>query len=180
MFHKSKIITALFSLTLLASTAFAKDKEAHPHDSEAFLKSAALSGIGEVSLAKLALKKAVNPDIQSFAKMMVADHEAANAEVTRLAKPLDVTLPTQIGARRNGIERKMRKLNDRDRAFDRAYIEQAVEDHKKAIELFEKQAAHGTDADVKAFAAATLPKLKEHYDLAGSLATKLNSKPNMN
>ena len=180
MFQKSKIITALFSLTLLASAAFAGDKEGVPHSSDRFLKSAAHGGNAEVSLAKLALQKASNPDIQDFAKTMIADHEAAHTELMSLAKPMKVVLPTKIGARRDGIERKLRKLNDRDRAFDRGYIEQVIEDHDKAIKLYEKEAAHGTDTTVKAWAAAALPKLKEHRNMAATLSTKLNSKQNMN
>jgi putative membrane protein len=41
-----------------------------------------------------------------------------------------------------------------------------VSDHKEDVAEFEKEAKSGKDADVKAFAAKTLPTLKEHLEMA--------------
>jgi putative membrane protein len=45
-----------------------------------------------------------------------------------------------------------------------------VEDHEKAVKLFSKEAQQGQDADLKAFAAKTLPTLQEHLSRAVQLA----------
>jgi putative membrane protein len=45
-----------------------------------------------------------------------------------------------------------------------------VEDHQKDVKAFEREATSGADADVKAFAAKTLPTLKEHLQQAEQLA----------
>ena len=41
-----------------------------------------------------------------------------------------------------------------------------VQDHQKAIDLFQQEAKSGKDADLKGFAKATLPTLQQHLDLA--------------
>jgi putative membrane protein len=41
-----------------------------------------------------------------------------------------------------------------------------VDDHKEDVDMFEKASNKGTDADVKAFAAKTLPVLRTHLDSA--------------
>lgn len=173
MFSKSKITTVLFSLTLFSAAAFAGTG-----DSKVFVKHAARDGMAEVALANLALQMASNPDIQSFAKHMVEDHTAANDRLAELAKAGKVSLYNDVTPKQKSVRNKLAKLNDRDRAFDRAYIKQAVKDHEKAIKAYEKQAEHGTDADVRAFAKETLPKLKMHLDMATALDTKLNTKSN--
>jgi len=41
-----------------------------------------------------------------------------------------------------------------------------LSDHRKDVAEFKKEAAHGHDPDVKAFASKTLPTLEEHLKLA--------------
>lgn len=57
--------------------------------------------------------------------------------------------------------------------FDREYIKGMLKDHKKDIDLFEKQARSGRDTELKAFAEKTLPTLREHYQMARDLAGKV-------
>lgn len=66
---------------------------------------------------------------------------------------------------------RMSKLSGAD--FDREYIKMEVKEHQKTIALFEKQSRSGRDAELKAFAAKTLPTLREHYQLARDLASKM-------
>jgi len=48
------------------------------------------------------------------------------------------------------------------KSFDEDYMEKMVSDHKDAVSLFEKESKKGSDAQLAAFAAKTLPKLREH------------------
>jgi putative membrane protein len=50
-------------------------------------------------------------------------------------------------------------------SFDRAYLRDQKRAHEQAIKLFQTEAQSGTDADVKKFAATTLPTLKEHLQM---------------
>jgi len=53
--------------------------------------------------------------------------------------------------------------------FDRAYMNMMVSDHNKDVAEFEKESTKGGDPDLKAFAAKTLPTLKEHQQMAKAL-----------
>lgn len=66
---------------------------------------------------------------------------------------------------------RMNKLSGAE--FDREYLKMDLKDHKKAIELFEKQARSGRDAELKAFAEKTLPTLREHHQMARDIAGKM-------
>jgi putative membrane protein len=70
-------------------------------------------------------------------------------------------------------QEKLNRLRQRTGAdFDREYMKMMVEDHEKAISLFER-AAQNKDAEVKDFAAKMLPTLKKHQSDSKSLLASL-------
>ena len=58
---------------------------------------------------------------------------------------------------------------------DMEFVKTMVKDHEKAVSLFQKQSESGKDADVKAWAAKTLPTLQGHLEMAKSLNDKLKA-----
>ena len=55
------------------------------------------------------------------------------------------------------------------------YMSHMVKDHVKDVKEFEKESKSGKDADVKQFAADTLPTLREHLQMAQTTATKIGA-----
>ncbi|MGE3774508.1 MAG: DUF4142 domain-containing protein, partial [Gammaproteobacteria bacterium] len=49
-------------------------------------------------------------------------------------------------------------------AFDRAYVQAMVKDHRKDVAEFEKQAQSADDPDLRRYAEQTLPTLQSHLD----------------
>jgi len=143
----------LLSATISVSSAFAAGELKH-RDHE-FVEDAAKSGMAEVDISKVAVDRATNPDVKSFAEMMVSDHTGANTELTSLASTKNVALP----ADKTNVE-KWSERSTKD--FDQEYVDKMIHDHKHAIDLFEKESKDGTDADLKAFADKTLPTLRSH------------------
>lgn len=137
--------------------------DAQDEDTE-FLTEAASGGMMEVELGQLAANKAVSADVKNFAKMMVDDHTKANNELKSLAAQKGITLPAML------MEKHQKMVNDLTtkigKEFDKEYMNMMVDDHKKDIDAFEKAADKGNDADIKAFAAKTLPTLKRHLQMA--------------
>ena len=60
--------------------------------------------------------------------------------------------------------------------FDREYMRQMVKDHSDAVEMFQREASRGNDAEVKAWAAKTLPALQEHLRMAREVSAKVDGK----
>ncbi|MDP9585099.1 UNVERIFIED_ORG: putative membrane protein [Burkholderia contaminans] len=137
-----------------------------------FIDKAAMAGKAEVQASQLALKQAQSADVRAFAKRMVADHGKANAKLTQIAA-------------RKGMKPQVEQISDPDvealrgksgHDFDTAYVAAAGPDaHRKAVALFEGEARDGKDAQLRAFAKATLPTLKHHLSMAEALQRKVGA-----
>lgn len=135
-------------------------------DPAMFVKKAALGGMTEVELAKVAQSKAQDPKIKSFADRMVKDHGKANTELAGIAKRKGIDVPTSLDAEHQAAVKELSAKSGA--AFDAAYSKQMVKDHDKTIALFEG-AAKNSDADLASFARKTLPTLEEHQQMADTL-----------
>ena len=131
-----------------------------------FIKEAAMGGMMEVQLGKLAQDKSANDGVKQFGKRMEQDHSKANDELKKLASSKGVELPTALDKKHQGKVDKLAKASGAD--FDKRYMSDMVSDHKTDIKEFQKAADKGKDADVKNWASQTLPTLKEHLQLAQS------------
>lgn len=132
-----------------------------------FYTEAAQSGMAEVMLGELALRKTQNEQIRQFAQQMVTDHTNANNELKQLAESKNVTLPTSISNKQQSAYDKLNAMTGMD--FEKAFMKQMVKDHENAVKLFQKQSEKGEDADAKAFAAKTLPTLQMHLQMARTM-----------
>lgn len=139
------------------------------HDS--FWNEAAAGGMAEVELGKIAATKAQNADVKRFAQMMVDDHSKANEELKSLAAKKNISLPTAVDAKHKSTIDRLQGLSGA--AFDRAYVDDMVEDHEADVQAFEKQSKDNPDADVKAFAAKTLPTLRKHLEEIKAIKAKM-------
>lgn len=179
-----RIPTILFTLTLtLAITAAiaaqtapagkpqgaSQSPSANRNSDREFAQKAAAGGKKEVEGAKFAASKAANGDVKTFAERLVKDHTAANQELASLMKTKQLTVPSAAK------EAPEAWRNQSGTAFDRAYINHAIDHHEKDIAMFEAEASNGTDAELKAWAARKLPTLREHLKIAQDLKGKLGT-----
>jgi putative membrane protein len=125
-----------------------------------FVEEAAVDGMAEVELAKLAQTKGTNSEVKKLATRMVQDHGKANQELQQLAKTKGVQLPTALDDRHKDDMQRLEKLSGAD--FDREFLKHMVDDHKRGVAEFHKQTTSGRDEQLKSFAAKTLPTLQDH------------------
>jgi len=130
----------------------------------AFMREAAIGGMAEVELGRLATEKASNDQVKQFGQRMVTDHEKANTELKALAQKKGITLPADLDSKHKQTVDKLSKLSGA--AFDRAYMDEMRKDHKKDVSEFKQQASSGSDPELKAWASTTLPTLQEHMQMA--------------
>jgi putative membrane protein len=131
-----------------------------------FVDAAAKGGINEIESSKLALEKSSATDVKQFAQQMVDDHTKANQELAALAKKLDIKVPDDATLT---AQAKKMILEMRDESFDKAYANNQVAAHEQTVELFKKEVASSDEAELKAFAEKTLPKLEHHLEMAKQL-----------
>jgi len=152
-----------------------------------FLMEAAMGGMLEVELGRMATQQGASDAVKQFGQRMVDDHSKANEELMSLARGKGITLPTELDEKHKKDMTKLSSLSGAD--FDREYTKMMVSDHHKDVSEFEKQSTRGTDADLKAFAGKTLPTLQEHLRMAetlpgakagGNMNSNMNSNRNRN
>ena len=130
---------------------------------QAFALKAAEGGATQVALAELAQQKGHSGTVKRAAARIQADHVRANQMLVVLAAQKGWHLPSTPGSEGEESRSRLEKLSGT--AFDQAYLEAMMRDHETDIPAFEQEAAHGSDADLKRFAADTLPALREHLAL---------------
>jgi len=143
-----------------------------------FLMDAAMGGMMEVELGRIAAQQGMSDAVKQFGQRMVDDHSKANSELMSLASSKGITLPTTLDEKHREHMTKLSGMSGED--FDRAYGRMMLTDHRKDVSEFEKQSTRGTDADLKAFASRTLPTLQEHLQMAEALPGANRGGGNMN
>ncbi len=138
---------------------------------QSFATQAAVIGMAEIELGQLAVKNSQDPSVRDYAQRMVKDHQAADAKLQQIADQKNLLLPESLDAEHQALKEKLSGL--KGEAFDREYAKAMAKGHDKAVALFESasQAAQ-MPSELKEFAAATLPMLKEHMEMAHELHEK--------
>ncbi len=137
-----------------------------------FVKDAAHAGMKEVELGKWAQEYGTRKEVKDFAAMMVADHTAAGEELRKIAGTKNVVAPVMVPDNvRDNIDKMKTKKQGTE--VDKAYVNEMVDDHRKAVDMFEDAAKDLTDADLRNFASKTLPALRKHYDMIKAIKDKM-------
>lgn len=157
----------LVSALSLSLTSFSLMATADSIDADDFIEDASAQGIAEIESGKLALQKSSSLPVKAFAQQMIDEHTLVNNELAALArsKNLKIDSDAELLNKAKAFALKQRS----GESFDAAYAHNQVAEHEKAIELFQS-AAKSDDADIRAFAAAALPKLQAHLSKAHELA----------
>jgi putative membrane protein len=133
---------------------------------------------GEVTLGRLAQKKATNPAVKAFAREMVTDHSAMLADTKKLATKLKVTPDTASDDVRdlmNSGHDAVKELTDKkaDADWDKNYMDKMVNDHQKVLDKLNDARKNTTDADVQAALDKSIAKVQDHLTKAQNTRSKL-------
>ncbi|MBU3078358.1 DUF4142 domain-containing protein [Sphingomonas quercus] len=133
-----------------------------------FVTKAAISDMYEIQAAKVALDRSKSAEVKSFAQMMVTDHTATSAKVKSIVTKDKLDPPPAALDEAHAkmlADLKAAKAED----FDTTYLDQQTTAHGEALSLLQSYASGGDNADLKAFATETAPKVQMHLDKARSL-----------
>jgi putative membrane protein len=113
---------------------------------QSFMERAIESNAAEVELGKLAEKKSENPRVRSYAAMLVRDHTDALNVLHRLASggsenTTSLSKVTLSGDHQRLFDR-LNQLSGPD--FDREYVHAMLQEHRKDVKEFEKEARSGS------------------------------------
>jgi len=164
------MLTTAFLVAAMPMAAFAQhtdSKGGTPTDA-GFVTNASGANLAEIEAAKLANTNAGSDKVKTYASHIIADHTKAGEELKTLAAGDRgyATAESPPPANQKDID-ALKMLNGA--AFDKEFAKVMVADHEKAIAIFEVEAQKGSNKDLQAFAAKTLPTLKDHLKMARAL-----------
>ena len=138
----------------------------YPSD-KTFVKKAIMGNNAEIDTAKMALQKSQNQAVKDYAQKMIDDHTKMLDSLHTLAQTDNIQFedkPTPMGQK---LAAKLQGLDGP--AFDKAYINGMVKDHKEDVRDFSTEINHGKKQDVKDAASQSLPIIKQHLQIVEGL-----------
>ena len=93
-----------------------------------FVRDVALKNMAEIELSRLAVERATNGDIKSFAQRMIADHDAAGSKLKSVLSGQPIDLPFQLDDKHRETAGELAKKQGGD--FDRGYLKAMIESHQ--------------------------------------------------
>jgi putative membrane protein len=159
-----------FAMTPAHARMFHRANRTAQNDST-FASKAAAGGMAEVRMAELAKTKAQSQVVKDLANRIYTDHTKANDDLKPIASKENLTVPTAMDAKGQAEYNKLNNLSGAD--FDKEYVNYEIKDHKEDIVMFQHEADHGTNADVKSWASQNLPTLREHLNMAENARTQI-------
>jgi putative membrane protein len=165
---KPKYLVTILGLSVVfcafGSSTFTADEGAMKATAreKMFMKKAAMGGMTEVALGKVAAQNGGSQDVKDFGNQMVTDHTKINDNLKEVAGKMGVEIPDTLDTMHQAMVDRMSKLSGAD--FDKAYVKNMVKDHEKDIGEFEKAKAMAKNEDLKKFIDDSLPTMKDHLD----------------
>ena len=140
---------------------------------QAFITKVAASNLLEVRLGQAAQKQAENAAVKQFAQRMVIDHTSMQKQWMAAAKKIDLEFKADLTAEQLQQAYRLRDL--RGDAFDRAYMDAMVQNHRENVSSFQTERNAGHSADVRQLIESSLPALQEHLTTAQQVARQVGS-----
>jgi putative membrane protein len=123
-----------------------------------------------------ALGKATNPEVKSFARLMMGEHHALRTQGQQLARRLKVDpRPPANDPLKPAAESEMAALRAAPKGaeFDRTYIEQEIGIHKAVLDLAEKAHGAAQNAELKKLIEQAKPVIEKHLERAEAIEKRL-------
>jgi putative membrane protein len=138
-----------------------------------FIRNFTSDNMLEASLGKLAEEKAENPAVKQFGQRMDTDHNKIQNDWVNMATKNGLTLRTGMGQRHRAKLTRLQKLSGKE--FDKAYMTQAILDHKDDIDYFQREGQAAHSSQVRDLVASTLPALQDHFKQAKEVGAQVGA-----
>jgi putative membrane protein len=133
----------------------------------AFAHEAAIGGIIEIALGKMAAVKGKGTEVKNFGLFMDIDYNRTHGELKKIASSKRIKLPAYLDAEHQKVRDDLSKLNGQE--FDEAYVKAMLKLHTKDLKLMQSEIVNGSDPELKAFAAKTAAMVQKHLAMIKQL-----------
>lgn len=142
-----------------------------PHDNQAkeklkddtFIEQAALNGMAEVEISKLAAAKATNQKVKKYATASLKDQSANNIKLKQVAAQTRQDIPEKLDPNYVRMINELKSLSGAE--FDKAYINLMKKNQDTTVALFDNAAGEPTlSVDLRVFANQALPAMRARQE----------------
>lgn len=172
-----KTLALTAAAALMATSAFAQSAAEStglnsitgtPPKTEDFVMEAASSDMFEIESSKLAVERA-DEKTKAFAQQMITDHQKTADELKQMVEGgnLQAAIPTSMMEAHQEQMEELQALQGDE--FTNAYQAAQEDVHEDAVDLFQRYGSEGDNAELKAWAAKTVPALEHHLQMAEQL-----------
>lgn len=135
----------------------------------AFSEQAMSISAGEIGMARVAYVRARSSEVRDFARQMLIDHRLTATQIDNFALARGYAANWTISPEDQAAIDRLESIDAA--AFDRAYMDEVVRSHERAVALMQAQAASGTES--AAIARNTLPGVEQHLVVARDLQRRV-------
>ena len=137
----------------------------------AFVREASAGNLLEVRLGNLAAQRASSSAVKQFAERMVADHTTMGNQWAALVSRTAMPVRASLDANQQQTLSRLTSLSGAN--FDRAYMNEMVQDHRRDIDAFQHSGPQAKSADVRQLAASSLATMRQHLTMAQQVADEV-------
>ncbi|HEX8534264.1 MAG TPA: DUF4142 domain-containing protein [Allosphingosinicella sp.] len=133
-----------------------------------YMESAASGDLFEIESSRLALARSRNPEVRSFAQMLIGDHNRMSNEMMMAAERAGLRPPPpRMLPRHADMLARLQSAGPAD--FDRAYKAEQIAAHEEALNLHRTYAENGDLPPLREVAARAVPIIEAHLAHAQQL-----------
>ena len=133
-----------------------------------FIRSVAIADMTEAHMAEMAQNSASASAVKDFGGTLDKEDLDEYGQLTALAGKAGAGIPKGIRASSNPSIQALTKRKGAQ--FDKSFLRSEIADEQKMISMLDAEAAHGTNADIKAWAEKTATARKQELEKARALA----------
>lgn len=133
----------------------------------------ALSGHLQQEISRIAMQKAVSQEVRQLAKAELEEQTGLAAKLKEIATARGATLPAISDVQTKTFISRINELSGE--ALDRFYVQESgINGHEKLDQVMTQVETEASDSSLKDLAAAALPLVKTHLQLARETLRKLS------
>ncbi len=130
----------------------------------------------EIAASTIAGEKATAPEVKSFARKMVDDHQRMQGQLDSLATRLAITAaPAEADTLRDSFEKRRESLRGATAGadWDRDYMNLQVQMHESTLDLLNRASTATQNTDLRGALQQAVPMVQGHLDQARQVLSGL-------
>lgn len=134
-----------------------------------FMAAAAEMNMAEAHMGKMAQERASRQEVKDYGARIERDHTDSYGKLSGLANQLQVNIPSGLGSKHQATVSRLSGLSGQQ--FDQQFLQEQIRAHEEGINRFQRASTQAGNPQLKDYANAQLPILREHLRMAQELST---------